>query len=263
MATKKVKKDFWEELFVYPSFNIRFGFTLLLVLLVFCVIGYILLFKSQIIVGVSDQVATLNLIIQSATLVLGIFGAYYALRQLVETRFNGLDDAGMQELKQNHYSRAFEKWREAFYIKPEARVFVNMCETLLLIGDYDTFDQNIKMSQPTGFLKKEILQESSDQIILLYLRAMRHLLVKNQGASEKHITDLINLAKSETLVGFQWDFLDLQSSLAYQNLNGECKSIAENLISYLSKTIQSKRKQEFETGTYASQVDESVVAVQG
>jgi hypothetical protein len=30
---------------------------------------------------------------------LGIFAAYYALRQLVETRFTGLDEAGMQELK--------------------------------------------------------------------------------------------------------------------------------------------------------------------
>lgn len=256
MATKKVKKDFWEELFVYPSFNIRFGFTLILVLVIFCTIAYFLLFRLQIIENLSDQIATLNLIIQSATLVLGIFGAYYALRQLVETRFTGLDEAGMQELKRSHYTRAFEKWREAFYIRPEAGVFTNMSESLLLVGDYDTFDQYIKMSQGAGFLKKEIFQESSDQIILLYLKAMRHLLVKNQGESEKYIADLINLTKSETLFGFQWDFLDIQRSPAYQNLNGECKVIAENLIFYLSKTLQPTRKQEFEAGNYASRVDE-------
>ncbi len=255
MATKKVKKDFWEELFVYPSFNIRFGFTLTLVLVMFCVITYFLLFKLHIIEGISDQIATLNLIIQLATLVLGIFAAYYALRQLVETRFTGLDEAGMQELKRNHYSRAFEKWREAFYIRPEAGVFTNMCESLLLVGDYDTFDQYIRMSQRAGFLKKEIFQESFNQIILLYLIATRHLLVKNQGEAEKHITNLIDLVKREGLFGFQWDFIDLQRAPAYQDLNGECRNIAENLISYLSKTIQPTRKTDFEMGNFASQVN--------
>jgi hypothetical protein len=256
MAGKKVKKEFWEEFFAYPSFNIRFWFTLTFVLLIFCAITYYLLFQSHIIEGISNQVATLNLIVQSATFVLGIFAAYYALRQLVETRFTGLDEAGMQELKRNHYARAFEKWREAFYIRPEAGVFTNICESLLLIGDYDSFDQYIRMSQGTGFLKKEIFQEPSDQIILLYLRAMRHLLVKNQGEAEKCIVDLVNLTKKETLLGFQWDFLDLQRSQAYQYLNGECRNIAENLISYLQKTLQSARKQEFEGGNFATQANE-------
>ncbi len=257
MAIKKVKKDFWEKLFIYPSFNTRFGFTLLTVLLVFCAIGYLSIFQLRIISGVSEQIATLNLIIQSATLVLGIFAAYYALRQLVETRFTGLDEAGMQELKRNHYSRAFEKWREAFYIRPEAGVFTNMSESLLLVGDYDTFDQFIRMSQTPGFLKKEIFQEASDQVILLYLRAMRHLLVKNQGEAEKYIGTLVDLVGKEGLLGFQWDFLDLQRSPAYQDLDGECKEIAENLISYLSKTIQPKRRADFEARHFSSQVNET------
>ncbi|TGR82526.1 hypothetical protein EN866_34830 [Mesorhizobium sp. M2D.F.Ca.ET.223.01.1.1] len=194
MAAKRVKKDFWEEVFVYPSFNIRFWATLLAILVAFAAITYCLFFKLKIVENVSDQIAVLNLIVQSATLVLGIFGAYYALRQLVETRFTGLDEAGVQELKRSHYMRAFEKWREAFYIRPEAAVFANMSESLLLVGDYNTFDQYIRMSQGTGILKKEIFQEPSDQIILLYLRAMRHLLVKNQGESEKHIADLIRFS---------------------------------------------------------------------
>lgn len=253
MATKKVQKDFWEELFIYPSFNIRFIFTLTAVLLFFCIFAYFLLFKLELISGISEQIATLNLLIQSATLILGIFAAYYALRQLVETRFTGLDEAGMQEMKRNHYSRAFEKWREAFYIRPESSVFTNMCESLLLVGDYNTFDQFIRIAKRPGFLKKEIFQESSDQIVLAYLITMRHLLVKNQGEAEKYITDVIALTKSDNLLGFQWDFLDLQRSPAYQDLNGECKNIAENLIAYLSKTILPVRKIEFENRNFASQ----------
>jgi hypothetical protein len=257
MPIRKVKKDFWEEIFVYPSFNIRFGVVLTVVLAIFCVFAYFLLFKLEIINGTSDQIAVLNLIIQSATLVLGVFAAYYALRQLVETRFNSLDESGMHELKRSHYSSAFQKWKEAFYIRPEARVFTNMCESLLLVGDYDTFDQYVGMSYSKSVFKKEIFQESSDQIILLYLTAIRHLLVKNQGEAEKHVLSLIELAKNEGLLGFQWDFIDLQRSPSYQDLSGECKNIADNLISYLSKTIQPVRKDDFESGNLASQNTES------
>lgn len=255
MATKRVKKDFWEQLFVYPSFNTRFGFTVGFILLFFIVITFAF-FKLKIIEGISDQIAVLNLIAQLILLVLGVLAAYYALRQLIETRFINLDEAGMQELKRNHYSRAFEKWREAFYIRPEAAVFTNMCESLLLLGDYDTFDQYARMSESSSFLNKNIIQESSDKTILLYLKAVRHLLVKNQGEAEKYIADLIKLVNSDGLLGFQWDFLDLQRSPAYQDLSGECKNIAENLIAYLSKTIQPTRKTDFEAGNYATQVAE-------
>jgi len=63
MANRKVKKDFWEQLFKYPSFNHRFGFTVSLILLFFIGIT-IAIFKLKIISGVSDQISALNLIVQ-------------------------------------------------------------------------------------------------------------------------------------------------------------------------------------------------------
>ncbi len=253
---KRVKRDIWEKVFVYPSFNTRFFITTAIVLIIFFLCTYIILFHLDLIHGIEDQVAVSNLIVQLATLVLGIFAAYYALRQLVETRFTGLDEAGMQELKRSHYSRAFEKWREAFYIKPEASVFTNMMEALLLVGDYDTFDEYIRIPQNRSFSGKEIFQEVSDQIVLLYLKSIRHLLVKNQGETEKQISSIVELVKKESLPNLAWDFMDLRRSLVYQDLNGECKQIAENLISYLSKDMPSVRKAEFETGNFASRVDD-------
>jgi|SRR3989344_407442 len=252
---KKVKKDFWEKIFIYPSFNIRFGTVLILVSFFFFSVTHFILYKLHLVNELSDKISFLNLVVQIATLVLGTFATYYALRQLVETRFNSLEEAGMQELKRRHYSRAFEKWREAFYIRPEPSVFNNLCEALLLIGDYDTFDQYIKISGLRGFLKKEIFQEVSDRIILLYLKSIRNLLVKNQGESEKYLSELITLtSKSDALLGFQWDFIDLQTSNSYQNLTGECKNIADNLISYLQKNISPTRKADFEARNFATQV---------
>ncbi len=253
---KKVKKDFWEKLFVYPSFNIRFLFTLFLVLLFFCAIVYVVFLKLHLFNTISDQIAAFNLITQGAILVLAIFAVYYTLRQLVETRFNSLEELGMSEIKNKHYSRAFDKWKEAFYIRPEAATFCNLCESLLLIGAYDTFDEYMMLPKRRGLFKKEIFKEVSDQIILLYLGSIRHLLVKNQGEAEKYVSKLVTLIKKDGLSSFQWDFLDLQTSLKYQDLSGECKNIAENLISYLSNTIQPNRKKDFEAKNFASQISE-------
>lgn len=251
---KKVKKDFWEEVFVYPSFNTRFGVTLFIILSIIFTITYIVLFKYNFIEGVANQIALLNLVVQSATLILGIFAAYYALRQLVETRFIGLDEAGNQELKRKHYSRAFDKWKEAFYIRPEAYTFNNICESLLLIGDYNAFDQYMRILKNPAVLKKDILQENSDKVIVLYLKSIRHLLVKNQGEAEKYILEIIDLIKKDGQPILNWDFLDLQTSIAYQDLGGECKNMAENLISYLQKNMSPVRKVEFELKKFASQI---------
>ena len=168
---KKVKKDFWEKILLYPSFNRRFGFALVVILIFFLFFTHFILFRLQIVEEISDQIAILDLITQGATLLLAILATYYALRQLVETRFTSLDEAGTQEIKRKHYSRAFDKWKEAFYIRPEALVFASLCESLLLIGDFDTFDEYMKIPE----WKKEIFQEVSDQIILLYLKSIRNL----------------------------------------------------------------------------------------
>lgn len=254
MLPKKVKRGFWEIIFDYPSFNKRFAFIIIVAAFIFCVISYFLLFKVEIFETISDKISVFNSIVQMATLVLGIFAAYYALRQLVETRFTSLDEAGMQELKHKHYGRAFEKWREALYIRPDAYTLTNMFESLLLIGDYKTFDIY------TGTLyHKEIFQEIHDQIILLYLKTVRHLLVKNQGEAEIYLREIVSIVRQESLSGFSWDFLDLKTSETYQNFQqGECKNILDNLISYLEGTIQPLRKKEFEEGQFASQAEEKL-----
>jgi hypothetical protein len=131
-----------------------------------------------------------------------------------------------------------------------------MCESLLLVGDYDTFDHYIKISENTdSIFKKGIDQEISDQIIISYLKSVRNLLVKNQGEAEKSLIKVIELIKKDGLPRLNWDFIDLQTSRAYQDLNGECKNIAENLIAYLSGCMAPIRKTDFENKNFASQLN--------
>ncbi|MDD3007108.1 MAG: hypothetical protein PHX30_06045 [Candidatus Pacebacteria bacterium] len=258
MVVKKINKGFWERFFIYPSFNIRFWFTAIIALFLIVGISFYLIFVRKICQNISDQISLLNLIVQSVTFVFGILAAYYALRQLIETRFTKLDEAAMQELKRNHYLRAFEKWREAFYIRPETEVFMCMCEALLLAGDFENFDQYIEKAWKTDPLYKNIIREESDEVLLLYLIATRYLLVKNQGKAENEIKKIVVVVKEKGLLGFSWDFMDLRGSPVYQDLNGECRDIAENLVSYLSKNMpmQPKRKIDFEKGLFASQKSE-------
>ncbi len=256
---KKVKKTIWEYFVAYPSFNIRFWSVFLIGFIAFVVLTKYGLQLSSIDGFVENQIAILNLMVQSATLILGIFATYYALRQLVETRFATLDQSAMQELQRKRYSRAFDKWREAFHIRPEASVFTNLSETLLLIGDYDMFDRYIRLPYSPTFFQTNILEEDTDKIIVLYLKAVRHLLVKNQGEAEKYIGELIKLVKQAEEPKIEWSFVDLQSSITYQDLAGECKLILDNLILYLQKSLIPIRKKDFESALFATQKNEAVV----
>ena len=132
-----------------------------------------------------------------------------------------------------------------------------MCESLLLLEEYDVFDQYIQLSRREGSLKKQLSEETSYKIIILYLRTIRNLMVKNQGEAEKHLNNILSIVKTKSLTGFHWDFIDLQRSTTYQNLGGECKTIAENLITYLSKNMPPGKQDDFESGNFASRVNES------
>ena len=251
--TMKNKKGFWENVFLYPSFNLRFFSVVFLILFIF-------LFMVRLVVPLignfSDKISVLSLFTSLVTLVLGILAAYYALRQLVEARFTGLDEGGLQELKNKRYFRAIRKWKEAFYIRPDSGVFCNLAEAYLLIADFDSFDQHLKNLSAGALIQPTMFQEESDRLIILYLEIVRQLLVENLGEAKKKLTNLVKLCLGAKLVlnNFGWDFRDLTSSDTFNNLpTGESKIILNNLILYLQKKISPLRKKEFDEGNFASQ----------
>lgn len=254
MRTKK--KSLWELMFKYPSLNSRFYITLAVVFVVAGAIYYVIYKNGSSLNTFEEHVAFLNLLVQALILILGIFGAYYALRQLVETRFTGLDQAGMSQMKNKKYTRAYEKWKEAFYIKPEVVVLKNLCEAALLSGDMITFDHFINLSHDKALTSRKMIIERDDEITFLFLLAIRHLLVKNQGEAEKHIAKLLELLDGKETIKLDWDFSDLQSSTLFLDLIGECKKIAENLIAILKNELSEEQREYFIQGDYA--IEESV-----
>lgn len=253
---QKNRKNFWERVSQYPSFNTRFFTSLLIVLIIFIFIGF-LIFKFKIVENRTETIEVLNLFVQSLTLILGIFAAYYALRQLVETRLTSLDQAGSQALERRKYLKAFEKWKESFYIRPDPEIFANACEVLLMMGDYKAFDEYIDIPEKVGLIKKNIFGEQSDKVIFLYLKSMRHLLDKNQGVAEKYLNELVEIINKSGIPILSWNFFDIQGSEPYQNLTGECKQMAENLVRLLSKQLADEEKNNFLNKKFATQATQN------
>jgi len=250
IVKKKIKQqDFWEKLFPYPSFNHRFGFWVVIISLFFLIVGFLLVSRFK---ETTDRIELIILLVQSATLIFGIIAAYYALRQLVETKFEKLDENGMLNLKRQQYSRAIRTWNEAFYIRPESETFMNLLEAILLLGDFDQFDERIGLSEEPWF-KKKIFLENPEKLTFLYLKAIRHLLVKNLGEAEMIITKIIKLRKeTDDFVNFNWNFTDLTKSVGYKALSGDSKAITDNLILYLKKSMSPEHKTLFEGGNFSA-----------
>ncbi len=258
----KNSKSFWEWMFKYPTFDRRYTFSASVGVLVLFLIWSIITFKTNIIQNTSDQLSFLNLLVQAATLILGLFAAYYALRQLIETRFATLDSGAMQDLRDRHYKRAILKWKEAFYVHQNTDVFLNLCETMILSANLQEFDENAHMLDTDKQLQLKILQEDVDQLIYLYLKAVRHLLVKNQGEAEKLIGEVVNTIKLKGRLELSWNFLDLLGSEPYLKLTtGDCKTIIDNLIAYLKNEMAEDRREVFENGTYNQSPQTTIPAV--
>ncbi|MEX2409906.1 MAG: hypothetical protein WD607_00805 [Candidatus Paceibacterota bacterium] len=249
----KIDKNKWEKVFLYPSFNIRFWSTLILGFLFFLILGLGFFNKHKDYLNISEQLTFWGLVVQLAILFLGIFTAYYALRQLSESRFTKLDEAGIQNFRNGRYFRAIYNWKEAFYVRPDTNIFLNLAETYLLIKDYEFFDEHVNNSE-IRFLKNKVFKEKTDKIILLYLKVVRNLLVKNQGKAESFILDILSLMSevNEKRI-LEWDFFDIIKSKPYKELNGECKIMINNISNYLSGNMTKEKRNEFEDGNFSIQ----------
>lgn len=250
-----MKKSFWEFIFLAPSFSQRFWWTVLLLIFIFF-IATVLLIKME---GVENPfsergVSLIGLMIQAGALVLGIFAAHYGLRQLGESRYSNLDNSAQEYLDNGKYSKAYDKWKEAFYIRPEPGMFLNMGEMLVFVRDYVRFDELFIKNSFEKYFPGEI--DADEKLVELYLIASRHLLEKNLGEGEKVIKKMIEISadsKTPVIPVSIWDFNYMRAMLAKQNpqLSGECRVLIENMISFLEGTLLGEPLDKFIGGEYA------------
>lgn len=247
----KTKKSLIEKVFIYPSFNLRFWLSVAVLIVVFAIITKLALAFAT---NKDDIYQTLNLIIQVAMLVAGVIAAYFALRQLTESRYLNLTELGMQYLRRNPpgYSKSIQVWKEALYIQAEPNTFLNLAEVLVISEQFSDFDQYVSYVEKNSSFQHRVLQESSDYLIFYYLQAIRQLIVKNMGEAETKTKQLVAWVKSENLTQrVNWQFVDFTRSESYQKkLIGDHKTMTDNIIKYLSRELTPEQISKFESGNY-------------
>lgn len=249
---KQNEQNLWEKAFRYPSFNFRFWTTIVFVLILIISITSYILIGTKLISGAQNILSFLALVVQAATFLLALFAAFYALRQLIEARTVGLETAADNHLQKRNYTSAIKLWKESLYIKPDPATFLNLCEAMLLSGDFEMFDRYIGISEVTGTFKKQFSYNSSDRAVLLYLKCMRQLFVENLGEAKIQINLVLKLPSEIRLaVAKRWNFLDLQTSSIYLDLAGDCRSISDNLVLYFQGKMVPAHQAKFENGEFS------------
>jgi len=247
------KKNFWEKFFLYPAFNYRFWTLIIsLILLSILFIGIVIkYFKFE---NINETLSFINIVVQADIFLLGVITAYYAFSQILENRLDKIKQIAFEYLKNKDYEKAIDAFKEAIYIKLNFDSFADLLELFLITKSYSEFDETIQNFDKAKLLSK-IISNDREKIIFLYLQTTRYLLTENIGNAKHYLGKLINLVTQKNLTlerGFLiWNFSDLQQSEAYTNLKGESKKILDNLIRYLTDSMNFEERKSFEEGNYS------------
>lgn len=188
----------------------------------------------------------LTLLNQVATLLFAIFVGYFAFQQVVENRLDKLKEQANLYFKQPSYLRAIQYYEEAYSINPkDFSLLAELLEVYLCIGEFKKFDEKI------GRLEKLIV-EDYEKSTVAYLKVCEHLFKQDLGSAKTELKSYIDLVQKdpEVLEQFRWDLSDIRKCDLCKELDGDVKTIFENLVNYLHKNLDEEKKKRFETGDY-------------
>lgn len=189
-----------------------------------------------------------NLILlnQATTLLFAIFVGYFAFQQVVEYRLDKLKEQANLYFKQPSYLRAIQYYEEAYSINPkDFSLLAELLEVYLCIGGFKNFDEKISRLE-------KLIVEDYEKSTVAYLKICEHLFKQDLGSAKTELKSYIDLVQKdpEVLEQFRWDFSDIRKCDLCKELDGDVKTIFENLVNYLHKNLDEEKKKRFETGDY-------------
>ncbi len=190
----------------------------------------------------------LNIVAQLTPWIFAMCIGYYGYIELVENRFNNLQDRGDKALINKLYLRAINYLEEAHKIKPkDFQALANLLEMYLLLKDFEKFDLKIKSLE-------KIILEKTERAILFYLKILRFTLVEDLGKTRGLIKELVDFVREGDVVltPSHWGFGDLQGSDVYLK---ELKTtgrgnILDNVVKYLNRSLSPDDRGQFESSNY-------------
>lgn len=193
--------------------------------------------------NLANNISLLN---QATTIIFAIFAGYFAFQQLVEYRLEKLKEQANLYFKQPSYLRAIQYYEEAYAINPkDFSLLAELIEVYLCVEDFKKFDERITQLE-------KLVVEDYEKSTVAYLKVCKHLFKQDLGSVNNTLKTYIDLVQKEpgALLQFRWDFSDIQKSGVYKKLDGEVKTIFENLVNYLNKNLDEEKKKRFESGDY-------------
>lgn len=193
--------------------------------------------------NLSNNLTILN---QATTLMFAIFVGYFAFQQVIEYRLDKLKEQAILYFKQPSYLRAIQYYEEAYAIDPkDFSLLAELLEVYLCIGEFKKFDEKI------GRLEKLIV-EDYEKSTVAYLKVCEHLFKQDLGSAKTELKSYIDLVQKdpEVLEQFRWDFSDIRKCDLCKELDGDVKTIFENLVNYMHKNLDEEKKKRFETEDY-------------
>jgi len=114
-----------------------------------------------------------------------------------------------------------------------------------MLGDDEYFESHVH-------ILKNIVVSQSESITCYFLDVARELFREYISEARNKIEDLIKHINKhpKALVNHLWDYNDMQSSDKYQQISGDTKTIFENVIKYLKRSLNADEKVSFEKGDY-------------
>lgn len=211
-----------------------------------------------------ENMAMISLMVQIATLIVALAGVFYALRQLVESRRINLDSLASADVSRADYSKAFTKWKEVFYIRPDTETFLCMSEVLIFLEDNTRFAEYIDSVRSRS--ESNMFSDPKDWILFLYLRAAHNLINENLGVARECVKEIIDFNKAEAVQVLPirgWSFGEIRSYLARRKapIEGDCGKVLKNLLSYLEGTLSIVDREQFESGNYLIEIKVPQAAV--
>jgi hypothetical protein len=190
--------------------------------------------------------ANIALVGQISGLILAIIAGYIAFTELGESRFDKLEDSGMEEFREMRLKSARLKLEEAHAIKPkDLTVLSNLLELYIIEGVYEKFDGKV------SHYRRSIIEET-DELTILYLLALKELVQDHPKDAKEKIKDIIQYVTlhSRARDTFGWNNKELKQSETYKSLSTDTKTLADNVLAYINKKLDEDKELRFADGDF-------------
>lgn len=183
---------------------------------------------------------------QISGLTLAVIVGYVAFAEFGESRFDKLNDSGMEEFRKLRFNSALIRLEEAHSIKPkDLGLLSNLLELYIILGLYDKFDGKI-----AHYRRNEV--EDREEVLLLYLITLKEIVQDHPKDAKVKIGDITSYLathpQARNTLG--WANAELKGSEAYKLLSSETKTIADNVLAFVTNKLSSGDEQKFLDGNY-------------